>query len=961
MKRLFFIVLTILASNAFSQINTTGLPIIAHFAKSIYGAGTQNWSIAQDSRGFMYFANNNGLLRFDGNHWDLFPLPNNQLVRSVFCSGDTVFVGAFEEFGYFVYTRENDLVYHSLTELVSKTEQKFDEAWRIFRIGGALIFQTFTHVLEYRNGKVDAYRAPEQLQFSFTFGGKYFVQGKEGNIYRFTNGSFVPFDDKGALQGKQVWACFELADRKIILATINHGVWVYDGLTFTPWKGLVNELLRMYQIFSAARLRGGFIAFGTIQNGLIITDEQGNLVKFINKSMGLQNNTILSAYVDKSNNLWLGLDNGIDYIELNSPLSFIGEGLGLEGAVYVTKIFDGKIFVGTNQGLYVAPWPIFTGVDNLKPFRLVPLTKGQVWTLFESDGKLYCGHNFGTFEIDKGLNVRPISQEEGSWTFLPLRGLPDKMLVGKYKGVHLYYKSNEGWRYQKKLSGFEESSRFLVEDENESIWMAHGYKGIFKLFLNQAKDSVRFFTLYDNTRGLPVKFGVNVEKVGNQIVFLTSHGIYRYNSLTDRMERYEEFNQIVGDAANIRRMVEDEKGDIWILKSNNLLCLVKNADGTKKLIQTPVSRFGQSLVASFENIYVHNQSSVFIGTEYGLVSYNSQYFYSGNDSSFRCLVKSIRTMGRKERIVFNDYTISGKPIFFVPYSENSLRVIAAAPVYNSGDITFSFYLEGFDSGWSDWTKEGTKDYSRLPFGEYKLKVRARDAMGRVSEPEVVYLQIGLPWYFSWYTIFIYLLFIGIGYYVLRHFVRRKIQRTTARVREQKNLELKIQEEEHKRQVLEAEREIIRLKTENLLAQVEHKNRELAAIAMQISHKNDFLNRLKLRLELIAKGINPVSQKEVMELIRNIDNDLKMDKEWQRFEHHFEEVHSGFIKKLKEMYPELTPSELRLCAYLRLNMTTKDIAQILNISVRGVEISRYRLRKKLKLETDTNLVDFMLNL
>jgi len=131
--------------------------------------------------------------------------------------------------------------------------------------------------------------------------------------------------------------------------------------------------------------------------------------------------------------------------------------------------------------------------------------------------------------------------------------------------------------------------------------------------------------------------------------------------------------------------------------------------------------------------------------------------------------------------------------------------------------------------------------------------------------------------------------------------------------------------------------------------------------MQIAHKNDFLNRLRLRLEVIAKSINPVSQKEVLDLIRNIDNDLKMDKEWQRFEHHFDEVHSGFIKKLKEMYPELTPSELRLCAYLRLNMTTKDIAQILNISVRGVEISRYRLRKKLKIESDTNLVDFMLNL
>lgn len=100
---------------------------------------------------------------------------------------------------------------------------------------------------------------------------------------------------------------------------------------------------------------------------------------------------------------------------------------------------------------------------------------------------------------------------------------------------------------------------------------------------------------------------------------------------------------------------------------------------------------------------------------------------------------------------------------------------------------------------------------------------------------------------------------------------------------------------------------------------------------------------------------------MLELINKIDFDLRMDDEWKRFEFHFDEVHVGFLKRLKDLYPTLSPNELRLCAYLRLNMTTKDIAQILNISIRGVEISRYRLRKKLGIEGDTNLIDFMINL
>lgn len=961
MRRLIFIVFAIVSTNAFSQINTTGLPIIKHYPKSVYGAGTQNWSICQDSRGFMYFANNNGLLRFDGNRWDLFALPNNQLVRSVLCSGDTIFVGAFEEIGYFVYHRQADMVYHSLIKHVPKSEVNFDEAWRIFKLGTTAIFQTFSHILEYSKGEINAYKAPEPLQFSFVMNGNYYVQGKEGNIYRYHNGNFDRFNDNGVFKGKQIWACFEISGGKTLLATINHGVWLFDGVSFSPWKGLANEMLKSYQIFSASRIEGGYVAFGTIQNGLIITDEQGNLVKFINKATGLQNNTILSTFVDAANNLWLGLDNGIDYIELNSPLSFIGEGLGLEGAVYATKIFDGKIFVGTNQGLYVASWPIGTFIDGAKPFRLVPLTKGQVWSLFESDGRLYCGHNFGTFIIDKGLNVRMISPEEGSWIFVPLRYIPDRMLVGKYKGLHLYSKVNGEWKYLKKVAGFNESSRLLVEDDNESIWMAHGYKGVYKLMLNQSKDSIRFSSLYDNTRGFPVKFGINVEKIGNQVLFLTSQGIYRYNSLTDNMEPYHELNRIIGDATGVRRMVEDERGNIWILKSNGLLKLVRNADGSKSVHQTPVSRFGENLVASFENIYVHNQNYVFIGTENGLVCYSSQYSSEQTRTELHCVIKSISSIGRHEDVIINDYTVSGKGGIYIPFNQNSIRVTVAAPVYNAGDISFSFLLKGYDNDWSPWQRDNVKDFSRLAQGEYEIIVRARDAMGRVSEPVSVRIQVERPWFLTWYAFVLYLVLLVVAFYILRILVRRKVQRATARVKEQKNLELKVKEEEHKRQVLEAEREIIRLKTENLQVQVEHKNRELAAIAMQIAHKNDFLNRLKLRLEVIAKSINPVSQKEVLELIRNIDNDLKMDKEWQRFEHHFDEVHSGFIKKLKEMYPELTPSELRLCAYLRLNMTTKDIAQILNISVRGVEISRYRLRKKLKIESDTNLVDFMLNL
>jgi len=96
----------------------------------------------------------------------------------------------------------------------------------------------------------------------------------------------------------------------------------------------------------------------------------------------------------------------------------------------------------------------------------------------------------------------------------------------------------------------------------------------------------------------------------------------------------------------------------------------------------------------------------------------------------------------------------------------------------------------------------------------------------------------------------------------------------------------------------------------------------------------------------------------------VQNTLKVDErledDWEKFSYHFDQVHSNFIKRLKQGYPNLTPKDQKLCAYLRMNLTSKEIAPLLNISVRGVEISRYRLRKKLSLNKEENLSEFMMS-
>jgi FixJ family two-component response regulator len=94
--------------------------------------------------------------------------------------------------------------------------------------------------------------------------------------------------------------------------------------------------------------------------------------------------------------------------------------------------------------------------------------------------------------------------------------------------------------------------------------------------------------------------------------------------------------------------------------------------------------------------------------------------------------------------------------------------------------------------------------------------------------------------------------------------------------------------------------------------------------------------------------------ELKKLIRILNQESKIDKEWDQFAEYFDNTHSDFLKAIKEIHPNLNAHELKLCAYLRMNLSSKEMAQLMNISVRGVEISRYRLRKKLQVPTEINL-------
>ncbi|MBK9569642.1 MAG: hypothetical protein IPO53_06750 [Chitinophagaceae bacterium] len=159
-----------------------------------------------------------------------------------------------------------------------------------------------------------------------------------------------------------------------------------------------------------------------------------------------------------------------------------------------------------------------------------------------------------------------------------------------------------------------------------------------------------------------------------------------------------------------------------------------------------------------------------------------------------------------------------------------------------------------------------------------------------------------------------------------------------------------------------ESKLVALRNEKLEADMSFKNAEMASSAMHLVKKGELLSKIKSELSHVMKGLeNPQAAAGLKKMIKTLSEDDNLDKEWESFAKHFDKVHSDFMVGLKEKHPTITPNELKLCAYLRMNLSTKEIAQLMNISVRGVEISRYRLRKKLQLPSEANLFDYLINL
>jgi len=914
------------------------LPPIVRYGSTVYGAGNQNWMISQDNNQFIYFANNEGLLEFNGSNWTLYPSPNETIIRSVEVVGDRIYTGSYMEFGYWKRNAKGILQYNSLSQAIKSKLIEDEHFWNIINMDQWVLFQSFNRIYVY-NAKDGSFQFIDNHPYIFRcyrVNGSIYFQAIGEGLYEVINGKSVLVSNDDRIKTNRIVEIYKQKEG-LLLQTERAGIFRLEEKQIGTFLFESDVELKQNSIFCSKMLSDGGFALGTISNGVYILDRQGKIRYHITQNTGLSNNTILSINEDADNNLWLGLDNGIDCVNLQSPIKSYKDDSGFLGTVYASIKFQDKIYIGTNQGLF------YKSTTNNEGFHFVSGTKGQVWALFEYDNQLFCGHDLGTFLIS-GNGAQLIFRETGTWKFNTVPNHPGLLLQGNYKGLSVLEKQGNSWVFRNKLAGFDISSRYFEITNKNEVYIGHEYKGIIKVKLNDGLYSAQKFSILAS----PHKGKhISLAKYNGTIYFAGKEGVFKLNPKSGNFEKDDNLSNIFKNNEYISGKINvDKSNKMWFFTKNYIYYFTSgNFDKGLKKQKIPIPFSITNPMIGYENITQISDSEYLVGKTDG--------YFIINLSDFRV---------KTHNIILTSVTVNklNKPIVDLPitqmgelqHDENNLVFNYTVPQYNRFiDVEYQYMLVGQQNQWSEWNAKSSINFKNLEPGEYTFRVRAKIANSSPENIVTYKFVIKKPWYATNLAWLIYiLLFIVIAYYINKAY-QNYYHKQKEKLIEENNLLLEIA-------ALENEQQLMKLRNEQLSMDMDAKNRELAVSTMSLIKKNELLSIIK---EDLKKSSDENSGRNIKSVISTINRNINEDDSWNVFKEAFDNADKDFLKKIKTAHPSLTPSDLKLCAYLRLNLTSKEIAPMLNISIRSVEIKRYRLRKKLNLMHDDGLVNYILSI
>ncbi|MBI9054575.1 MAG: PAS domain S-box protein [Bacteroidales bacterium] len=845
-------------STTYIQAQEKGLILTKYYSPRDYNSGNQNWTVTQDERGILYFGNAAGVLEYDGVSWRTIPVTNNSAVRCLtFDSNNILYAGAYNELGYLTPSKTGNLTYKSLIHLIDSSHKDFGDIWDIYNFTDTIFFLSDKYLFRYQNEKFDYWDCnSERYYLSHKINNSYFVQEMDKGLLKFENESLNLIEKGEFFKDKRIHSILPYDD-KLLICTRTQGLYLYDNknskVEIRSFSNIssktkdLNSFLIENVFYHGIEISDSTYAFSTINGEILIVDTKWNILDVINyESIGIRS-SIHYLFHQKDHSLWLALGNGICQVEILSPFRYWNDNMGISGTITDIAKSRDNLYVSTTSGVYCTNSKSISKFD-LNTFKKVEGNFEQSWEFlyYQPPGAKYKVNPFkdstdlnkittdktlllvssskGLYQIIDGKS-KLVSDYRSTYMSYQYKKDPSILFIGLNNGVAMLEYKNKNWIDHGLQYEITDQIRDISEDSLGNLWLSASYKGVYRI--EQPLDLKTYTkTFLDTSNNLPSVKAIKISNYKDTLYVQSNFDWHTFNA--DSLD----FNLHVFREDTIQT---EENSDLDTLSFH---------------------RVSEELL-NYTTFFIDlNDETEWISTTMGTCRYNLTAKRNLLDISPTIIRKVIAN----DSLIYNGSNILHKDSLFtlnanatvnigtvLEHKNNSLIFYYASPYFEAEkENKYSYYLEGFDNKWSEWTSETKKEYTNLREKDYVFKVKSLNIY-EIETPVAEYkFKILAPWY---RRLSAYIGYIIIGIIIIVLIVKLYTKRL---IREKDKLE-KI--------VIERTQEIL-MQKEEILVQAEHlkdanegitaRNEELEKQKWEITNQAIKLKKANVELIKLSK-------------------------------------------------------------------------------------------------------------
>lgn len=907
-----------------------GHAMVHHFDRQDMGGSLASLNIVALRNDAVAVANGEGIILHDGGIWQLIPLPNSTSARSIapidgtwLCGGQN-FIGKLLEDGSF----------EDWTPQVMATGHGFEDVWRLYITGAKWFMGTSDQV-----GAFDATGRYELLQAGPITNS--FRVGKQDVGWQIGDTMYV-WDGNAAPQRMVIPSDLRveavLPGEPWRILSHERGVWERKDGIWSESKSALSETLKGFR--TNCILPGnapGNWWIGTSTGGILLTEDLHNVATRYDQTSGLTSNTVLSMSADDRGNLWAATEGGIDLMRLNWPVRHASPQAIASHPGYASLHDGERIFWATSQGLFVETSGKVHEIQGLK---------GPVWSVERHLGAVWVGHLTGGGYLDDSLQYHSVISERGVWGFHLVPG-DSSLLAGTFEGLEPVSKHAGEWESAGLYADFKETARFVGFDAADTVWVSHPYRGAYRLAIHPETHRVEKLGHYAEHQGFPSPMDIYLGQVDGALLFATTDGICTWNPTSDQIQPAAgNWSNFLNPDGAYRLIQSGPGGSLWAFEDAVLIRFGaerQELSAGVQVVRAPLT--DAAPIPGFERLEFLSDGRVCAPTEQGFVYIDPARMLAAGDAP-TVQVGSVFHLNHPEgtqALPLDD--------IHLPAGAHALQIqLVSDDSRWTGRLMSQWRIAEVSEEWSAPQADRTITLNGLKPGTHHVEFRALANNSLTGPPTALTIKIAAPWYELWvFRASVVLIILLAAWLGLRR-NKARLEREHAAATERQKAEIEAVEN--------------RLATERLefaQSQVSAKNAELASVTMNLVQKAQLVQTVQTSLRKIRPELPQNQQKEIDQLLKIIQDGGRLDDAWEQFTQQFDQVHIDFHQRLTERFPDLTKNDIKLCSYLRMGLSTKEIASLMFVTVRAVEVSRSRLRKRLDLLADTKLTSFIQNL